>query len=228
MKMLFQSDDKKFESRIPLRHQQCHSVKPRQELIKLTTENTHKNLFNVIVLLSLPPSFTHSLIVIAFVFPQLISGAKPQIISTAVCTNIQMELCDAWTWSHGISLSEHVPSHSSLDHVFSVRLKTFYLYLSLSEACDKDIKVLTRDDLSSKETFDFSQLSWKLETAEVENERQTSICSMCTTILPDLTAFIAALLFAVHPIHTEAVSIAFKTSFAFESLCNVQSNSTTL
>lgn len=29
---------------------------------------------------------------------------------------------------------------------------------------------------------------------------------MCTTILPDLTAFIAALLFAVHPIHTEAVS----------------------
>lgn len=29
---------------------------------------------------------------------------------------------------------------------------------------------------------------------------------MCTTILPDLTAFVAALLFAVHPIHTEAVS----------------------
>lgn len=30
---------------------------------------------------------------------------------------------------------------------------------------------------------------------------------MCRTILPDLTAFIAAMLFAVHPIHTEAVSI---------------------
>lgn len=30
---------------------------------------------------------------------------------------------------------------------------------------------------------------------------------MCTTILPDLTAFVAAVLFAVHPIHTEAVSV---------------------
>lgn len=31
---------------------------------------------------------------------------------------------------------------------------------------------------------------------------------MCTTILPDFTAFIAAVLFAVHPIHTEAVSLS--------------------
>lgn len=152
-----------------------------------------------------------------------------------MCTNIQMELCDAWTRSHGISLSEHVPSRSSLDHVFSVRLDTFYLYLSLylscsTETCDEErhcAKVSARNDLSSKETFDFPQLSWKLETAEVENERQTCLCSMCTTILPDLTAFTAALLFAVHPIHTEAVSIAFKTSFVFECSCNVQSNSTT-
>lgn len=37
---------------------------------------------------------------------------------------------------------------------------------------------------------------------------------MCTTILPDLTAFIAALLFAVHPIHTEAVSIVLCHVFA--------------
>lgn len=33
-----------------------------------------------------------------------------------------------------------------------------------------------------------------------------STYSMSTIILPDVTAFIAALLFAVHPIHTEAVS----------------------
>lgn len=29
---------------------------------------------------------------------------------------------------------------------------------------------------------------------------------MCALLLPDITSFIAAMLFSVHPIHTEAVS----------------------
>jgi hypothetical protein len=32
---------------------------------------------------------------------------------------------------------------------------------------------------------------------------------MCALLLPDITSFIAAMLFSVHPIHTEAVSILF-------------------
>lgn len=48
-------------------------------------------------------------------------GAESQIISTIMCADVPMELCDAWIGSYGISLSEHVPPHSSLDHVFSVR-----------------------------------------------------------------------------------------------------------
>jgi hypothetical protein len=41
---------------------------------------------------------------------------------------------------------------------------------------------------------------------------------MSTIILPDVTAFIAALLFAVHPIHTEAVSME---NFTINSQFNV-------
>lgn len=31
-------------------------------------------------------------------------------------------------------------------------------------------------------------------------------CRMCSMFLPELSSFVAAMLFAVHPIHTEAVS----------------------
>lgn len=34
---------------------------------------------------------------------------------------------------------------------------------------------------------------------------------LCALLLPELSSFIAAMLFAVHPIHTEAVSITFKS-----------------
>lgn len=54
-------------------------------------------------------------------------GAESQIISAVMCANVSLELCDAWIGSYGISSGEHAPSHSSLDHVFSVRRRR-YLY----------------------------------------------------------------------------------------------------
>lgn len=50
-------------------------------------------------------------------------GTKSQIIPTAVRTNVQMELRNAWPRSHGISLSERAASRSSLHHVLSVSEK---------------------------------------------------------------------------------------------------------
>jgi hypothetical protein len=35
---------------------------------------------------------------------------------------------------------------------------------------------------------------------------------MCAILLPELTSFVAATLFAVHPIHTEAVSIKIQNN----------------
>lgn len=47
---------------------------------------------------------------------------------------------------------------------------------------------------------------------------------MSTIILSDVTAFIAALLFAVHPIHTEAVSITTQKNCIINSHSNIQPN----
>lgn len=45
---------------------------------------------------------------------------------------------------------------------------------------------------------------------------------LCALLLPELSSFIAAMLFAVHPIHTEAVSINLhkgpKSTFQFKRL----------